>query len=625
MKTVQSRNPVAAVLLLALTLFVLWSGKSAAAIPYNRISNESGSISGPNTITLTATVDGGVVKLVWSFSGTVYANICVDRADDTPPSNWIQIADLGLHNLTPTKYNDTISAPYCALTSLSYRVRIVSPPLPDEFSNVVSVAAKDDTRPNDVNGLWVTIVDGKPVISWDLVTNDKIDYYEVSRSINMTNWLPITGGQAIPESLNSVIDNLDPINPCNTIYDYVIVSIDKCNNRGKPLYESTYVQTLLLNLTPPNECGHTVKVDWNAYVHMPGGLQSYQLFRKEGSGLPVKISDGPLTSYEDAYNFIDGQSYTYYVRAVNTGGSLESLSCEKSFVYQGASVPDSLYVGYVTVKNDRYVEGGYSYSPADRVKTLLVERSGDQGVSWTGVDTLRAALGSWLPSKGIFTDSTAAVGSQSYCYRLQVLDSCDNRLLSSENTACTILLSCGYTDSDNLISWTPYSTWRKGVNEYTVHQFVDGLPAGGTAVAALQPAVTTYSESASAFDPAAMVCYKVSAAEKTGNNLFPNAISESNSCCIVRKATLFMPNAFNPLGKNPVFRPVATSVDPFKFSMLIFDRWGRKIFETNDMVSGWNGTIDGEEAPPGLYTYYLKYSSLLGEESEKRGTFRLVK
>jgi hypothetical protein len=54
--------------------------------------------------------------------------------------------------------------------------------------------------------------------------------------------------------------------------------------------------------------------------------------------------------------------------------------------------------------------------------------------------------------------------------------------------------------------------------------------------------------------------------------------------------------------------------------MTIVSRWGQQLFETTDMVTGWDGLINGQLAPPGLYAYIVTYKSIGGQEYTKRGT-----
>jgi gliding motility-associated-like protein len=59
--------------------------------------------------------------------------------------------------------------------------------------------------------------------------------------------------------------------------------------------------------------------------------------------------------------------------------------------------------------------------------------------------------------------------------------------------------------------------------------------------------------------------------------------------------------------------------------MLITDRWGGIIFETQDISRGWDGTLGGQPAPPGVYLYYLSYITPSGEKKSITGTVTLIK
>ncbi|MBE0648510.1 MAG: gliding motility-associated C-terminal domain-containing protein [Bacteroidales bacterium] len=90
---------------------------------------------------------------------------------------------------------------------------------------------------------------------------------------------------------------------------------------------------------------------------------------------------------------------------------------------------------------------------------------------------------------------------------------------------------------------------------------------------------------------------------------------------------LKMPNAFTPNndGLNDLFRPVSQPEKITTFNMLIFDRWGETIFETQDVFQGWNGTIKGRPAPLGVYVYTVIYGNPSGLTTFLKGTFTLVR
>lgn len=87
-----------------------------------------------------------------------------------------------------------------------------------------------------------------------------------------------------------------------------------------------------------------------------------------------------------------------------------------------------------------------------------------------------------------------------------------------------------------------------------------------------------------------------------------------------------MPNAFTPNhdGLNDVFR--AKYPFPVKeFRMVVYNRWGEKIFETTDMMHGWNGTSKGEPQPVGSYTWTISLTDTQGKHQNSKGIITLLK
>jgi gliding motility-associated-like protein len=59
----------------------------------------------------------------------------------------------------------------------------------------------------------------------------------------------------------------------------------------------------------------------------------------------------------------------------------------------------------------------------------------------------------------------------------------------------------------------------------------------------------------------------------------------------------FVPNSFTPNGdgKNDEFRPILNNFDAENYELLIFNRWGEIIFQTEDINAGWDGS--GKNGP----------------------------
>jgi gliding motility-associated-like protein len=91
---------------------------------------------------------------------------------------------------------------------------------------------------------------------------------------------------------------------------------------------------------------------------------------------------------------------------------------------------------------------------------------------------------------------------------------------------------------------------------------------------------------------------------------------------------LFAPNAFSPNndGLNDVFAP---TYNPNRFEFLemkIFNRWGVIIHETK-MPGGewWNGKINGNPEPPGIFSYTISARDKKGKMYELTGTVTLLR
>jgi gliding motility-associated-like protein len=57
---------------------------------------------------------------------------------------------------------------------------------------------------------------------------------------------------------------------------------------------------------------------------------------------------------------------------------------------------------------------------------------------------------------------------------------------------------------------------------------------------------------------------------------------------------------------------------------VIFDRWGEKVFTSNDPAFGWDGTFNGKKMDPAAFAYYLK-ATVDGEDVIQKGSISIVK
>lgn len=86
-------------------------------------------------------------------------------------------------------------------------------------------------------------------------------------------------------------------------------------------------------------------------------------------------------------------------------------------------------------------------------------------------------------------------------------------------------------------------------------------------------------------------------------------------------------NAFTPNGDgiNDTWRPWNNVVDVDRYSLQVYDRWGRVMFTSTDPFQGWDGTLGGALVPLGVYAYRAEmYDAITGEKHNVTGHVTVV-
>ncbi len=95
--------------------------------------------------------------------------------------------------------------------------------------------------------------------------------------------------------------------------------------------------------------------------------------------------------------------------------------------------------------------------------------------------------------------------------------------------------------------------------------------------------------------------------------------------CIDQQPIFEVPNVFTPNGdgQNDVFKVHAQSIESFEAK--IYNRWGRKVYEWNDVNGYWDGKITGTEASPGVYYIVIKAKDKRGKDYKYEGYIHLLR
>jgi gliding motility-associated-like protein len=86
-----------------------------------------------------------------------------------------------------------------------------------------------------------------------------------------------------------------------------------------------------------------------------------------------------------------------------------------------------------------------------------------------------------------------------------------------------------------------------------------------------------------------------------------------------------VPTAFSPNedGNNDELFVKGFGIETMTFS--VYNRYGEKVFETNDQSIGWDGTFRNKLQPPATYVWVLNYTLFDGRKGIRKGDVTLVR
>ena len=125
-------------------------------------------------------------------------------------------------------------------------------------------------------------------------------------------------------------------------------------------------------------------------------------------------------------------------------------------------------------------------------------------------------------------------------------------------------------------------------------------------------------------------------ASPTETTVYMLTVTDTNGCVATRSVTivvltlceepfLFIPTAFSPNGDglNDSFRVMGNNIAALK--LIVYDRWGEKLFETTTPGQGWDGNFRGKALPPDVYGYYVEVTCVGGLHFAKKGNVTLFR
>jgi hypothetical protein len=456
------------------------------------------------------------------------------------------------------------------------------------------------------------------LIQWEASKDHEVDLYKMYKKNDKDSWNPIfTFGSETFEyyHMTSGLEDLE----------YAIQAVDTMD--GKGLRQSllgdrgSRVVDLTLEFDP---CTRSNIINWTGYVGWEGNTSGYRIYGGlKGDEMEMLTFVHPNTSTWTHQGITPDTSYHYYIEAVHTSG-ITSLSPIEEIRAAFPEAPELLRIDEVSVIDNNSIEVRFTADVEGLVNNFRILRRSDMDSPFSVVGTIWNSSHSNMD----FLDHVFAQNNR-YEYLVQSIyqpESCAQPItLSQSNVGTSILLVSNLEGQVAHLTWTPYESYSTGLSGYIIQrktgngEFID--------VASVGAETTSWQESVESvingYQPGE-VQYKVLALsfQVEGTD---TGISVSNIVSVFMETTMLVPNAFTP-GRttNYLFNPVIDFA-PSKYKMIIYDRGGRKLFETDDPSQGWDGTYGGGGyAMEGVYVYFIQYTDYTGLSRSVSGNVTVI-
>lgn len=274
----------------------------------------------------------------------------------------------------------------------------------------------------------------------------------------------------------------------------------------------------------------------------------------------------------------------------------------------------SLYLRYITVNPPPLQDDGmdvyWSLVNAPRYNNqLFIERRK------AGTSDLFVTVGTVSGSEIHFNHFNTMNDSNAWDYRVRGYDLCGRAIYTNVHT--NVFLS-GYKPGTYsvVMNFTPYLGWGSANIRYDVYRMLKN--SGGYEL--YESNVTDFNIAYNNGLEYYTQCYRISAT-KVGTD----TVSWSNDICFNFEPTLFIPDAFSPNADdvNDKFGVQGGALKTFNF--MIYNRWGEKLYETDDLSFTWDGTYKGQDQPQDVYMFYCYYTGFDGKRYSTKGTITLLR
>ncbi|MEO7989488.1 MAG: gliding motility-associated C-terminal domain-containing protein [Chryseolinea sp.] len=407
--------------------------------------------------------------------------------------------------------------------------------------------------------------------------------------------------QQLQTIFNTKTTTISNLRPDDNFYCFRMATFDACTNAIVLASYSNIICSANFDLDIQSDVN---KLKWVTYSTAGSNVSGFDISKTPGTPLAAISS----ATFLDDVDITCNLDYCYQLTTNYSNGS-QSISLQKC----GRSFSNIIPAAVEDISSIVSETGSaltWLQDPAFTPAEYTIIKSTNGNYSFLAKTTTQT-----YDDVGYLTESNS-------CYKISYTDACLNASpLSSE--ACPIQLSGSLNPNNSIsLSWSDYTGWKNGVNNYVVQKFTSQGQLIETSDDLL-PTTTSYLDLDATEDFTNQTyIYVITATANDGG------VSESisNPIIITKEAYLTHPTAFSPRGnepKNQTFKVFGQYVSSFE--MRVFNRWGQELFYTNDFDKGWDGTYNGNLMPEGTYVFTAKIRDFEGKASDRSGTIVLLK
>lgn len=405
-------------------------------------------------------------------------------------------------------------------------------------------------------------------------------------------------------NINDTLTATGGINTLHNVYCYTVVQKNICGYVADPEEGKLHCSVELSGQPDTN----VSKLYWNPYQGWEE-VEKYVIYRENtkspGNFDSIGMVPGNTFTFHDS-SIICYTDHFYRVRAYEKDGYKElswSDTCRVRPIYFNIVPPPHILVASIPDNQNVEVEWVSLSQTRAPIVQFVVERStnGDKYLVNEIVPAEEAVY--------FFDNKKLDVQSHNYYYRVKAIDECKDESVYSD-IAKTVLLKSDFNDDYKpVLNWTKYKEWEEGVSHYIIEQKMpDGkfIPVGQSK----GPDDTVFIHQNVNSNCTPEYVYRVIAIRNnahTGSRFkYEYMQSISNHTIVPVISTLYAPTAFTPNGDglNDEFETKGIYIK--EYNLKIFNRWGEKLFESDDCFATWDGTFKGELVPNDVYLYIVE-------------------